>query len=112
LNTKAANEEHVMTNLNEREKGMEAEFKNREEQAFRATVRRNRLFGLWAAARLGVTGEAAEAYAKTVVASDFEAPGDDDVLAKVRNDFAEKGAPIADAELRAALTRFGAEASQ
>ena len=48
------------------------------------TARRNRLFGLWAAARLGLPlGEEAEAYAGTVVAADFEAPGDDDVVNKV-----------------------------
>ena len=98
-----------MTILNEREKALEAEFKNREEQAFRRTVRRNHQFGLWAAERLGLEGEAAEAYAKTVVAADFEAPGDDDVIAKVLADFKAKGAAGGEAELRAALTRADAE---
>ena len=70
----------------EREKGFEAEFKRNQELAFRVTARRNRLFGLWAADRLGLTaGEAAESYAKSVVAADFEKPGDADVIAKVQS---------------------------
>jgi hypothetical protein len=63
---------------------VEAAFQREQELAFRITARRNRLFGLWAAEQLGLSaGEAAEGYAKTVVAADFEAPGDDDVVGKV-----------------------------
>ena len=73
-----------MKGLTEREKGFEAEFKRNQELRFRVTARRNRLFGLWAAARLGLPpGEEADTYAKEVVAADFEAPGDDDVIGKV-----------------------------
>jgi hypothetical protein len=99
-----------LRNLNEREKALEAEYRNKEEAAFRLTIRRNRQFGLWAAARLGVTGDAAETYADAVVAADFEAPGDEDIIAKVRADFAEKGLAASEADLRAALNRAGAEA--
>ena len=100
-----------MKSFIEREKGFEAEFKQKQELAFRITARRNRLFGLWAAARLGLAaGEAAEAYAKSVVAADFEAPGDADVVAKVRADLAEKGLSLSEAELRAELGRADAEA--
>jgi hypothetical protein len=104
--------EEVMDSLSKREKGIEAEFRHKEEKAFRMTVRRNRLFGLWAAARLGLTGEAAESYAKSVVASDFEEPGDNDILAKVRVDLADKGTPSSESELRGALDRASAEAHQ
>ena len=99
-----------MKSFVEREKGFEAEFKRTQELAFRINARRNRLFGLWAAARLGLpAGEAAEAY-KTVVAADFTAPGDADVIAKVQTDFAEKGIAVSEAELRTELARVGAEA--
>src|SRR5579884_2158930 len=95
----------------EREKGFEAEFKRNQELAFRINARRNRLFGLWAAARLGLpAGEEAEAYAKTVVAADFKAPGDADVIEKVRTDLAERSVAVTEAELRAELARAGAEA--
>lgn len=100
-----------MKSFAERGKAFETEFQRDQELAFRITARRNRLFGLWAAARLGLAaGEAAEAYARTVVAADFEAPGDDDVIAKVRTDLADKGLSAGEGELRAELARAGAEA--
>jgi hypothetical protein len=100
-----------MKSFMERENGFEAEFKYNQELAFRITARRNRLFGMWAAMRLGVpTGVAAESYAKTVVAADFETPGDDDVIKKVLADLAEKGIAVTEAELRAELARASAEA--
>jgi len=86
-------------------------FKHNQELRFRVTARRNRRFGLWAAARLGLpAGEEAEAYAKAVVAADFEAPGDDDVINKVRADLEEKGIAVTEAELRSELERAAAEA--
>jgi len=100
-----------MKSLTEREKGFEAEFKRNLELMFRVTARRSRLFGLWAAVRLGrPAGEEAEAYAKTVVAADFEAPGDADVIEKVRADLEEKGVAVTEAELRAEFARATAEA--
>jgi hypothetical protein len=74
-----------MKSFTEREKGFEAEFKRKQELTFRVTARRNRLFGLWAGTRLGLpAGAEAEAYAKTVVAADFKAPGDADVIEALR----------------------------
>jgi len=100
-----------MKSFTEREKGFEAAFKHNQELRFRVTARRNRRFGLWAAARLGLpAGEEAEAYAKAVVAADFEAPGDDDVINKVRADLEEKGIAVTEAELRSELERAAAEA--
>lgn len=99
-----------MADLTERGKAFEAEYSRNQELAFRVTARRNRLFGLWAAAKMGLADEAHQAYAKSVVAADFEAPGDDDVIAKVRADLAEKGVALSAAELRAELERAGTEA--
>ena len=89
----------------EREKGFEAKFKLDQEQEFRAQARRNRLFGLWAAERLGKTGPEADSYAKTVVAADFKKPGHDDVIEKVAADLKEAGKAIPEAELRAQYDR-------
>jgi len=100
-----------MSDLRERGKSFEAEYSRNQELMFRITARRNRLFGLWAAAKMGVAdGEAAETYAKAVIAADFEAPGDDDVIAKVRADLAAKGVTHTEAELRAELALAAAEA--
>jgi hypothetical protein len=101
----------IMTSFDERQKGFEAEFKRGQELSFHISARRNKLLGLWAAERLGLpAGEAAEAYAKTVVAADFKAPGEDDVVEKVRGDLAAKGVDITEAELRAALTHAAVQA--
>jgi hypothetical protein len=96
-----------MNSLNDRAKAHEAAFKHEEEMAFRVTSRRNRLFGLWAASRQGLAGDAAEAYALLVIAADSAAPGDEDVIAKVRADLAGKAS---EAEIRAELDRAAAEA--
>src|SRR5919201_3416147 len=72
-----------MPTLADREKEFEARFKHDQEFKFKATARRNRLLGLWAAQRLGLLGDAAEEYAKRVVAAQFEPGGDKHVLAKV-----------------------------
>ena len=68
-----------MKSFTEREKGFEAEFKRNQELIFRVTARRNRLFGLWVAGRLGLPAEEANAYAMMVVEADLKAPGDSDV---------------------------------
>jgi hypothetical protein len=100
-----------MKSFSDRGKGFEAEFKRNQELMFRVTARRNRLFGLWAAARMSVPdGQEAEDYAKTVVEADLQAPGDADVIEKVRTDFAGKGINLTEAELRAELTRAATEA--
>jgi hypothetical protein len=102
--------EDIMKGLADREKAFEAEFSRNQELAFRVTARRNRLFGLWAATRLGLPqGETADAYAKTVVEADFKVPGDADVIQKVQSDLAAKNITVTEADLRAELARAGAE---
>ena len=80
-----------MTTFDKREEGFEKKFALDEEQKFKAEARRNKLLGLWAAEKLGKTGDDAAAYAKEVVAADFEEAGDTDVLRKVVGDLASKG---------------------
>ena len=80
-----------MSNLDKREEGFEKKFALDEEQRFKAEARRNKLLGLWAAEKLGLTGDAAAAYAKEVVTADFEESGDNDVLRKVTKDLTDKG---------------------
>ena len=92
-----------MTTFEEREKGYEAKFKRDQEFQFKATARRNKLLGLWAAERLGLSGGDADAYAKEVVVADFEEPGDEDVLRKVAEDLDGKGVT---AEVRREMDRL------
>src|SRR6516164_4407438 len=76
-----------MTTFDKREEGFEKKFAHDEELRFKATARRNKLIGLWAAEKLGLTGADAENYAKSVVIADFEEQGDHDVVRKIRRDF-------------------------
>lgn len=95
-----------MTTFDDREKGFERKFILDEELAFKANVRRNKLLGLWAAEKLGKIGGAAEAYAKEVVASDFERHGDEDVVEKLLKDFKEAGVAITADQIRIEMQRL------
>ena len=89
-----------MTTFDKREKGFEKKFQRDKDLEFRAMARRNKLLGLWAAEFLGLEGDAADAYAREVVQSDFDEPGDEDVFRKVFGDLQDKGADVADHRLR------------
>lgn len=92
-----------MTTFDKREAGFENKFAHDEELRFKATARRNKLLGLWAAEKLGVSGAAADAYAKEVVASDLEIAGDEDVVGKLVADFAAKNVQVSDADIRSTM---------
>jgi hypothetical protein len=92
-----------MTTFDNREKGFENKFAHDEELAFKANARRNKLVGLWAAGKLGLAGDAAEAYAKEVVKADFAEPGPDDVIRKIMGDFAAKGVAVTEGQVRAEM---------
>lgn len=97
-----------MTTFDKREEGFEKKFAHDEELRFKATARRNKLLGLWAAALLGKMGPDADAYAKEVVMADFEEAGDEDVFRKVAKDLAEKG--VSEAQVRAQMHELLAQA--
>jgi hypothetical protein len=99
-----------MTTFDKREEGFEKKFALDEEQKFKAEARRNKLLGLWAAEKLGIAGDAANAYARDVVAADFEEAGDKDVLHKVLKDLTAKGTAITEAEIRAKMDDLMAQA--
>jgi hypothetical protein len=89
-----------MTTFDKREEGFEKKFAHDEELRFRANARRNKMLGLWAAEKLGLTGDEAAAYAKEVVMSDFEEAGDHDVFRKIRADLDAKKVEQSDHQIR------------
>ena len=99
-----------MTTFDKREEGFEKQFVHDEELKFKAVARRNRMLGLWAAQRLGLSGAQAEAYAKEVVMADFEEPGDHDVFRKIRKDFDAKGIAQSDHQIRRTMDELMARA--
>lgn len=95
-----------MTTFDKRQDAFEAKFARDEELKFRAVARRNKLLGLWAAEKLGKTGPDAEAYAKEVVAADFEEIGEEDVFRKVRADFDAAGVSQSDHQIRRTMSEL------
>ena len=82
------------------DKGHESDFVRQGEMEFKVIARRNKLLGLWAAEKMGMTGETAKEYSKEVIASYFEELGEEDVVRKVMKDFAEKGVDVSEDGLR------------
>ena len=95
-----------MSTFKDREKDFESRFQHDQELQFKATARRNKLLGLWAAAKLGLSGAAADAYAKEVVLADFDEPGDEDVLRKVLADFEKGSVGIDSSKIRYEMDRL------
>lgn len=89
-----------MTSFDDREKAYEKKFAHDAELKFKASARRNKLLGMWAAEKMGMTGDDVEHYAKGVVLADLEEPGDEDVFRKVRSDFDDAGIDQSDHQIR------------
>ena len=91
-----------MTTFDKREEGFEKKFAHDEELKFKATARRNKLIGMWAAEKLGLSGAQADVYAKEVVMADLEA-GAHDVFKKIRADFDGKKMAVSDQDIHRAM---------
>ena len=89
-----------MTGFDDREQTFEKKFAHDEELRFKATARRNKLLGLWAAAKMGMAGDEAQAYAREVVKADLVEPGEDDIFRKIRADFDARNIDQSDHQIR------------
>ncbi|MCB2115523.1 MAG: DUF1476 domain-containing protein [Rhodobacteraceae bacterium] len=98
-----------MTTFDDRENAFENKFVHDEELRFKAEARRNKLLGLWAAGLLGKSGADADAYAKEVVAADFEEAGDEDVYRKIAGDL---GGAADEVTIRAKMSDLMTEAKR
>ncbi len=92
-----------MTTFDNRENAFENMFAHDEEMMFKITARRNKLIGIWAAEKMGLTPEETASYATSVVQADFEEAGDEDVVRKLMGDLTSAGVEVDDAVVRAAL---------
>jgi hypothetical protein len=99
-----------MTTFDKREDAFEKQFAHNEELKFKATARRNKRLGLWAAEKLGLTGAEADSYALSIVMADFEEPGDHDVVRKIRKDFDAKGVDQSDHQIGRVMAELMAKA--
>ena len=101
-----------MTTFDEREQGFEAKFAHDQELEFKTSARRNRLLGLWAGELMGLGTQNLEDYAKAVVKSEFELPGEDDVLRKVFEDLKGSGVTVTEGEVRLKMAELTAQARE
>ena len=101
-----------MSTFDDREKQFEAKFQHDQDLQFKVVARRNRLLGEWAGSLLGKEGESLADYAKEVVQSDFEKPGDEDVFAKVKGDLAAQNVSASDHQIRKQMDDLLAEAKK
>ena len=99
-----------MSTFDNREDAFEAKYAHDQNLRFKALARRNKALGLWAAEKLGLTGEEANAYAGSVVAADLEEAGDEDVYRKVKGDFDAKGLDVSEHRIRRTMEELLAEA--
>jgi len=95
-----------MSAFEDREKAFEAKFQLDEELAFKVNARRDKLLGLWAAAKMGLTGQQAEIYARSVVYSDLADSRHDAMIAKLKSDLDKAGAFYTPAELRGEMDKL------
>jgi hypothetical protein len=99
-----------MTTFDKRKEGYESKFARDEELKFKSTARRNKLLGLWAAEKLGKSGDDAQAYAREVIRSDMAEAGDEDVFRKIRADFDAAKIQQSDHQIRRVMEELMAEA--
>jgi hypothetical protein len=100
----------MTTTFDKREEGFEQQFAHDEELKFKATARRNKMLGLWAAGKLGLSGAEAENYARSIVLAEFEQGGDRAVIAKIRNDLEAKGITQSEHQITRTMTELMATA--
>jgi len=98
-----------MTSFDKREEAFEQQFAHDEELRFKATARRNKMLGLWAAEKLGLSGAEADSYALSVVMAAFEDSAHD-VVHKIRQDFDAKGVAQSDHQIARQMTELMARA--
>jgi hypothetical protein len=99
-----------MTTFDERETAYEAKFAHDQDLRFKAKSRRDKRFGAWVAAQLGLSGPAADDYAKEVVRADLAHPGDGAIIAAVLGDLKAKGVAVDERKLKLKLIDLMEEA--
>ncbi|MBT6094318.1 MAG: DUF1476 domain-containing protein [Rhodospirillaceae bacterium] len=92
--------------FHDREKSFEAKYKLDQELDFKATARRDKLIGFWAAVKMGMSEAEARDYAMQIVRLEMDAPGGAAVVGKIIGDFGERNVKIKEKKLRAEMDRF------
>ena len=89
-----------MSKFDDREKSFEKKFQMDEELEFKISARSNKYLGEWASIQLNKHEEEKEKYILSVIKSDLEEPGKEDVFRKIKKDFQKASIDISDQEIR------------
>lgn len=100
-----------MSGFDDREHSYENKFAHDETLRFKATARRNKLLGLWAAEKMGLAGDDAQTYARELVKIDLSASGEEDIFGKIRADFDARNVAESDHQIRHQMEALMAEAT-
>ena len=101
-----------MSGFDSRKDAFEEKFAHDEKLDFAVEARASKIFGLWIAEQIGLEGDDAETYAKTVVEANLEEAGFEDIYRKVRPDLVEKGVTISDHILEVEMGKAVANAKE
>jgi hypothetical protein len=99
-----------MSQFDDRQRAAETKYQLDQELEFKAQARRAKLVGLWAAGHMGLSGDAAADYAKSVVVADLEEAGVEDLFRKIRGDLDLHSVQLSDHQIRAKMDECLAEA--
>ena len=80
-----------MTTLSQHENALEAEFAHQQELRFQAREKAVKNLAIWAAGRLGKTGDALEAFAQEIVAADVPNPTPDATIERIAKALEPRG---------------------
>jgi hypothetical protein len=101
-----------MADFNDREKAFERDYERKEELAFKVKARRNHLLGVWAAGQMGLSGDAAETYARDITDPGQHLHGDKEIVGKILGDFRAKGVALDETRINLELSHFAAQAEK
>ena len=97
-----------MSSFDDREKSFEKKFAHDEELQFKISARRNKYLGQWVSQILGYDKEKENEYIQSVIKSDFEEAGDEDVFRKLKSDLSDRN--ISDEEIRKKMNELNEKA--
>jgi len=89
-----------MSTFDDKKNASETRFVMEEAKEFKSEAKRNKALGEWAAALMGIEGDAVQKYALSVIVADMEEDGDDDVFRKLRKDLDAANVDMSDSALR------------
>lgn len=101
-----------MSGMADREKDFENKHAYEEKMNFKIAARTAKLMGVWAAEKLGLTGEAVQEYAMDVVGAKLEGKEFEGVIAKLTKDFAAKNVDVSAHALATQLEETNEEARE